>query len=135
MQNKLPSTFKYWYSLDEPQTIDNYYPYTFVNNILKEELQSKPIITCLYPGWNGKNNGDRTIPKFVNDVNPDQFLYYYYPMWESEWASVDDINGSVEKLEDTRELLQDAYESFPNFWYTIQAHGFLKNNAWDKRIR
>ena len=135
MQNKLPNTFKYWYSLDEPQTIDNYYPYTFVNNILKEELQSKPIITCLYPGWNGKNNGDRTIPKFVNDVNPDQFLYYYYPMWESEWASVDDINGSVEKLEDTRELLQDAYESYPNFWYTIQAHGFLKNNAWDKRIR
>jgi hypothetical protein len=54
MSNRLPdTTFKYWYSLDEPQTLDNYYPYNFVNNILKTSLGSKPIITTFYPTWGG----------------------------------------------------------------------------------
>jgi hypothetical protein len=133
MSSRLPSTFKYWYSLDEPQTIDNYYPYNFVNNILKNTLSSKPIITTYYPTWGGIRNGDSAITKFIEEVEVDQFMYYYYPIFLKHWDTVYKVNGSIIELNVARAILQQAHLSSPNFWYTVQAHGFINKGNWDKR--
>ncbi len=133
MSNRLPSTLKYWYSLDEPQTIDNYYPYNFVNDILKVSLNDNPIITTHYPTWSGQRNGDQSIQKFIQGVNPDQFMYYYYPIFPKNWGDVDSIDGSIFELDTMRARLQQAHISSPDFWYTVQAHGFYYNWNWDKR--
>lgn len=74
------SNTKYWYSLDEPQSIDNYHPYKTIESILKNNGHA-PLITAFYPAWDGKRNHEFTIKRFLETVQPDRLIYDYYPYY------------------------------------------------------
>ncbi len=74
---------EYWYSLDEPQSIDNYEPYKVVDSILTSHGYP-PLITAFYPAWNGKRNYEWTIKRFLETVHPKMLMYDYYPYYHDQ---------------------------------------------------
>jgi parallel beta-helix repeat protein len=113
-------TLKYWYAADEPQTLDLYTPIKKIDSILTHN-NGQPLITELNPQWDGWKNGDKTIQKFVDRVQPQKLMIDYYPYW----ADLDDQSA----LELLRERLQEAYEATKDrgsFYYVAQSFG-----QWD----
>ncbi len=74
------SNIKYWYSLDEPHSIDNYEPYRIVDSILTVVSNTR-LITAFYPEWNGKRNNENAMGDFVSRTKPNKTMLYYYPYW------------------------------------------------------
>ncbi len=75
----------------------------------------RPLITQFYPQWNGWRNGDRTIPKFMQLVNPDKLMFWNFPYKEGL--------SNEYGLSLLRPLLQEASENDPDFWYMGQGVG------------
>ncbi len=59
----------YWYALDEPHSIDSYQPYKTVQEILTQHGYP-PLITCFYPGWDGRRNNEFSMKRYLDVVNP-----------------------------------------------------------------
>lgn len=107
---------RYWYTTDEPQTIDYYTPIRTVDSILRNYTDlGKGIITAFDPSWNGTLNGDNKIQKFVDLVNPQQLMIDYYPYYIDKT----DAQG----LELLRGRLNEAHNAQKDFWYTAQSFG------------
>lgn len=105
-----------WYAADEPQTIDQFEPMRLVDSILRG-ASDRGLITTLMPTWDGERNGDRTIPKFVQFVNPQPLMIDFYPYW---------VNKTNEfGLELLRNRLVEADSSQKDFWYVGQGFGEL----------
>lgn len=106
----------YWYTTDEPQTIDYYTPIRTVDSILRNYTNlGKGIITAFDPSWNGRLNGDNKIQKYVDLVNPQQLMIDYYPFYIDK----NDPQG----LELLRGRLEEAHNAQKDFWYTGQSFG------------
>jgi hypothetical protein len=69
---------KYWYSLDEPESIDNYQPYKTVNNILTNNGYP-PLITAFSQGWTSEKNNESDMKEFLERAQPNKIMYDYYP--------------------------------------------------------
>lgn len=75
---------KYFYSVDEPHSVDAYIPLGFVQGVLKELNDSLPggapqLWTHFYPEWSGYRDGANVIKPFVQTVKPKPFHFYYQP--------------------------------------------------------
>ncbi|MBL1213947.1 MAG: T9SS type A sorting domain-containing protein [Ignavibacteriae bacterium] len=117
------SNLKYWYSLDEPHSIDNYEPYRIVDSILNTTSNTR-LITAFYPEWNGLRNNENAMGDFVRRAKPYKTMPYYYPYWPG--ADKYNHNG----LYGQKVVLQAPYLSsgydVGDYWFIAQAMGF-----WD----
>lgn len=109
---------KYWYGLDELQSIDNFEPYRIVDSILNVNGLPR-LITTYYPEWDGVRDHEIDLKRFVQQVQPARVMYYYYPY--------NSTNPVPEMLEYQRFVMQQPWQH--NFdigdWYFVaQAFGF-----------
>ncbi len=112
------SNTQYWYSLDEPQSIDNFEPYKIVESILTSNGYP-PLITAFYPGWNGYRNNELTMKRFIETVQPQMLMYDYYP-YENNLTD-------EQCLEYQRSLMQQPFNNgFPlvDYYYAAQSYGY-----------
>lgn len=132
-----PSTqwpnLKYWYGLDELQTIDNFEPYRIVDSILNANGFPR-LITTYYPEWDGKRDNEIDLKRFVEQVQPERIQYYYFPY--------NSINSVSEMLEYQRYVMQQPWQHNFNIgdWYFVaQAFGYNPtspaHNNWRKPTR
>jgi len=110
---------KFWYAADEPQTLDLYIPMKTIESLLRSSsVNYKHLITEFYPQWDGWKNGDKTIRKFVNQVQPGMLMIDFFPYW----IDLSDEQG----LSLLKDRLQEAYEAAKNrgaFYYVAQTFG------------
>ena len=121
---------QYWYSLDEPHSIDNYEPYKVVENILTSHGY-QPLITAFYPGWDGQRNHEWTIKRFLETVQPKKFMYDYYPYY---YDKPGDPYPDEKCLEVQRNLMQIPFNyGFPinDYYYVAQAFGYTPQCSSD----
>lgn len=116
------SNIAYWYTKDEPQTIDQYAPYNILNNFVKQI--SKPLITTFYSCWDTQRENEDAVVRWNKEANPDRLMVDYYPFWNKESPS------PYTKLpfllyHQGLTLLKTANEN-PNFYYVGQSMAF-----WD----
>jgi len=114
---------QYWFGRDEPQSIDYYEPMRVVDSLIRTMPGGRPLITQFYPQWNGWRNGDRTIPKFMQLVNPDKLMFWNFPYKVGI--------SSEDGLEFLRPLLQEGSENDPDFWYMGQGFGQV---SWENGL-
>ncbi|HZW39214.1 MAG TPA: T9SS type A sorting domain-containing protein [Ignavibacteriaceae bacterium] len=120
------SNIKYFYSFDEPHSLDNYEPYKIVDNIVQSTYTDKAIITAMYPEWDGYRDRFFTIPKFQREVNPKKVMYYYYPFG----LDTSGIGTSRSEAFYNQANLFVRYHSNPNdkmngsFWFVGQSCSF-----------
>ncbi|NWF88264.1 MAG: hypothetical protein HXY50_02250, partial [Ignavibacteriaceae bacterium] len=121
---------RYWYSLDEPQSIDNYEPYKMVQHVL-DSIGSQPLITAFYPAWDGKKNHEFTIKRFLETVQPERLMYDYYPYYYG------DDYPDEKCLRQQHDLMQEPFiESygFPpigDYYYVVQSFGYTPECSTD----
>jgi hypothetical protein len=124
---------RYYYGLDEPQSLDNYYPFEFVNNVLKKN-EKAPLITTFYPYWTGTMNGDDTFERFLSIAKPDQLMFYYYPVLKKRWPASNSSKGSYPLIDTFRKLLHQSHQQNPDFFAMVQCHAFqeksISDNLW-----
>lgn len=129
-------TLKYWYGFDEPQSRDSYIPYRLIDSLLQHATSSrKPLFTTFFPQWNNSLNNEAQMPLFINEYNPSQFLFYYYPFESAKWPdSTTAIDSSIMMFGFLESLLSAAHaataSSEKGFWYTGQAHRFRGSSAF-----
>ncbi len=117
------SNLKYWYSLDEPHSIDNYEPYRIVDSILNKTSNTR-LITAFYPEWNGLRNNENAMGDFVNRAEPYKTMPYYYPYWPgANKYNHDGLYGQKVVLQ--APYLSSGYD-IGDYWFIAQAMGF-----WD----
>ncbi|MGE5435712.1 MAG: T9SS type A sorting domain-containing protein, partial [Syntrophothermus sp.] len=114
------SSVIFWYGADEPQSIDCYKPIKLVDSLL-EDLGYPRLIQAFYPQWNGRAHGDTSIHRFVDYVQPSQFMMDIFP----GWSDVDWVTGM--KLVKNR--FKEASVKFPGFYYVPQAFGMTDINT------
>jgi len=121
---------KYWYGLDEPQTIDNFDPYRIVDSILNVNGFPR-LITTYYPEWHGYRDNEIDLKRFVEQVQPARVMYYYYPFYYEEDDS--------QMLEFQRVVMQQPWEhsfGIGDWYFVAQAFGtdppLEKYNYWIK---
>jgi hypothetical protein len=100
---------KYFFNVNEPQTIDQYTPTRMVDSILQGITNVPRGIAEFYPQYGGGRNGDNTIQKYKEMVNPAKIMmefinYYLEPT-------------TVDEYERQRWLLHELDSLSPNFWY------------------
>ncbi len=59
------SNIKYWYCVNEPRTVDYYYPMRRIDEIIDSIQPGTHLITEIYQSWNGQVNGDWHLKKYV----------------------------------------------------------------------
>ncbi len=59
------NNIKYWYCVDEPRTVDYYYPMRRIDEIIDSIQPGTHLITEIYQSWNGQVNGDWHLKKYV----------------------------------------------------------------------
>lgn len=109
------NNIEYWFGRDEPQSIDYYEPMRIVDSLIRDTPGGAPIITQFQTQWNGFQNGDRTIKKYVSLSQPDNLMFDSFPFRTSH------TNGFG--LRFLQWLMQDAAVSDSNFWYVAQSFG------------
>ena len=113
------SRLKFWYAADEPQTLDLYTPIRTIDSLLRSNNKNgKPLITEFQPQWDGWKNGDNTIRKFVERVQPQRLMIDYFPYWT---GVTDELGLSLLK-----DRLQESYEAAKDrgsFYYVAQSFG------------
>ncbi|MDP2363359.1 MAG: hypothetical protein Q8M94_06270, partial [Ignavibacteria bacterium] len=103
------TNIKYFFNVNEPQTIDQYTPTRMVDSILQGITNVPRGIAEFYPQYGGGRNGDNTIKKFNDMVGPAKIMmefinYYLEPT-------------TVDEYERQRWLLHELDSFSPNFWY------------------
>lgn len=76
------ANLRYWYSLDEPQTIDNYEPYRVIDSLINSVGDT--LITAFYPHWDGNRNHEYSVKRFIDKTNLSKLMVDYYPLWYNE---------------------------------------------------
>ena len=114
---------KYWYSLDEPHSIDSHIPYKTIDGILKANGYPG-LITAFYPGWDGQRDGVNSIKLFTEGIEeqnlsaePEKLMIDYYPYWPQ-------ITNFSSKVTDMKTILTNAHEQDKDFWFVAQAMEF-----------
>ena len=102
-----PWNIKYFFTISEPQTIDHYTPMKIVEEALREK--GKIGISEFYPQWSGMRNGDWTIEKYKNMINP-QRMNVEFISYGIEPQPVIENNQQHARL-------QEAWETDNDFWY------------------
>jgi len=106
---------QYWFGKDEPQSIDYYEPMRIVDSLIRTMPAGAPLVNQFMPQWNGARNGDRTIPKFVELVQPDKLMFDSFPF---RTGHNNEFGFNYLRL-----LFQEASISDPEFWYVAQGFG------------
>jgi hypothetical protein len=115
---------KYWWSLDEPTTNDNYYPYRFVDSLL-QVTGPRRLITELYPQWNGERNYENTIQRFMTLAKPERLMFWYFPFWKNY------PSDSAFKVQ--REVFQRPFDlnlNLGSYYYVAQGAGYYDTSCY-----
>jgi hypothetical protein len=103
------SNLIYWYSHDEPYTIDAYTPMRIVDSLVIDTT-GVPLITEFYPDWRIFVNGDSHLVKYYEMAQPQtimmEFINYFLEGTTLEW-----------EYEQQRSLLQELSIASPDFLY------------------
>ncbi len=115
----------YLHSADEPTIRQGHIPYNLINSWVKEGTNNeKEIFTTFYPQWNNSVSGEEQFPLFKELYNPSKFLFYYYPVISPDWDNPNNTEANAKFLGFQRNLLHKGAIEFPDFMFTVQAHGF-----------
>ncbi len=117
---------KYWYSTDEPETIDYFKPYRIVDSLvlLQGNNTSDGLLTAFYPYWSGLNNYESFAWRFNSNANPSKMMIDYYPYWPDSYNAV----GLRMQREVFKMPLSRQGELFDpgDFFFIAQAHEYNK---------
>ncbi|MGE5436708.1 MAG: T9SS type A sorting domain-containing protein [Syntrophothermus sp.] len=127
--NSSISNLKYFYSFDEPHSIDNYKPYKIVDDIVKSYTSdSLSLITAIYPEWNGFRDFEVTLPRFITEAQPKTLFFWYYPFWDEPEYTLSNLGYKY-----LIEVLNLHYtHGIRDFWIAPQAGGFWEKD-WTRR--
>ncbi|NWF49976.1 MAG: hypothetical protein HXY49_05495 [Ignavibacteriaceae bacterium] len=64
------ANLKYWFPVDEPRSIDQYYPIARLQEILEELGYQQKLLAHFSPEWNGQRNGADVFTPYINTVHP-----------------------------------------------------------------
>ncbi|RKY97300.1 MAG: hypothetical protein DRQ13_04850 [Ignavibacteriae bacterium] len=110
------SNIKYWWSQDEPFSIDAYTPMRVVDSLVRS-VGGAPLITEFYPNYRVLVNGDSQLVRYYNMVEPEKLMIDFYP-FSHEFYPI-----RVVDLDTMRNILQIAHSLQPGFWYVGQGFG------------
>jgi hypothetical protein len=115
------SKINYFFSISEPQTLDNYTPMRIVDEILGK-LGKPRTVAEFYPQYDGWRNGDRTLYKFRDMAQPQKLMMEYITF-------IRDVPLEF-MFESQRIVLQEAASVDPHFWYesVIAEPALISNN-------
>ena len=117
------NNLKFFHGVDEPHSVDCYAAHKFIvdlldslNNVWSEGAPQ--LFTHFYPGWSGDRDREKTMPRFINTVNPKPFHFYYAPYRDDATIEI--------SLEGLRNILQLSTEANQrrDFYFTL--------DVWDQ---
>ncbi len=112
----LQPNLKYFFTLDEPHSLDSYHPIKILQTVLDSLGSPVALLTHFYPGWNNTRESDNSLGSWYKYVNPRKLSYWYFPFDTSEESA----NG----LYFYGHTLKAAAELDPHFWATVQTWGY-----------
>lgn len=120
------ANLRYWYSLDEPQTIDNYEPYRVIDSLINSVGDT--LITAFYPHWDGNRNHEYSLKRFIDKTNLSKLMVDYYPLWYDQTFNygLQTQRETIQKLFDDPEI--DSLK-VNDYWFVAQAMGFYARDS------
>ncbi len=116
------ANLKYWYSQDEPQSLDSYTPMRIVDSLVYDEVGIH-LVSSFFPNYNVLVNGDSQMVHYFREVNPEHLMIDYYP-FTAEYHPV-----RPEKLGIVRDIFQLTSSIQDGFWYVAQTYGFKDSDG------
>ena len=115
---------KYYYTMDEPHSLDGYEPLRRVQEILDTHGIQADLLTHWYPEWDGNRDGVPSFPVFHQLAQPKKLMFWYAPFTE--------VNGTPDPRDFTlywfHNNLQQAYLVDNNFYLSAQSFGIKQND-------
>ena len=124
---------KYYYTQDEPGSIDCYEPLRKIQEIMDSIGVQADLMTHWFPAWNGRRQGDMTFPVYKQLAQPKKLNFWYFPyLVEKDGTWLADEFG----LEQFRNVLQLANENdFKDFFVEVQTWGRKRSDGTYERYR
>lgn len=127
---------KYFYSLDEPSSQDNYIPYKTIQDVVLSYQYGKPLITALVPidPYTNVFHGEKSIPKWINTATPQKLMFDLYPfnIHCSGTSDVEKISGQFNFLRDVCRAANKYDKN--NYFYVAQVHGYTLSTNSDAEL-
>jgi|GEM_PF-1352978 len=124
---ELQPNMKYFVTMDEPHSFDNYHPIKTVQHLLDSLNSPVKLLTHFYPGWNNQRKSDNTLKSWKVAAKPARLMYWYFPYWVN--------HSSDEGLADYGYTLEKAAELDTNFYATVQTWGYKLSDSSYKDYR
>ncbi len=128
-QNENPlfmNKLKYWATIDEPHSLDCYYPIAKLQEILDEQNAQQQLLTHYYPGYNLLRDMDSTFMHWMNIAKPKRLMYWFFPyLVNPDGSYYPDTKG----LDLLRNSLQAASTYADTFFVALQTWGYLPNGS------
>ncbi|HCY77941.1 MAG TPA: hypothetical protein DHV28_18700 [Ignavibacteriales bacterium] len=114
---------KYYYTMDEPHSIDGYEPLRRVQEILDDQNNNiqADLLTHWYPEWNGIRDGDPTWNQYVQLAQPKKLMFWYAPFTNNKDTFVPDNRDFT--LYFLHKHLQQAYTLDSLYFLSAQTFG------------
>ena len=74
----LGTKLKYYHTIDEPHSIDCFYPISKVQSILDSLNTGRDLITHFYPGWDNNRDGVNILEKWLKIAKPKKLMFWYF---------------------------------------------------------
>lgn len=115
----LQPNLKYFITLDEPNSLDSYYPIKTLQSVLDSLGSQVSLMTHFYPGWDNMRESGNALGSWYKYVKPRRLMYWYFPYG----VNTPSENG----LYFYGKTLEEAAKLDPHFMATVQTWGFKDN--------
>ncbi len=128
----LGNKLKYYYTMDEPHSIDSYEPLRVVQHILDSLNINADLLTHFFPEWNGKRDDDPTFPQYVALAQPKKLFFWYAPFGMDNTVNPPVPVSRDFSLYHLRANLESASLQQPGFFFSAQTFGAYDyaNQEW-----
>ena len=124
------SKLKYYYTMDEPHSVDGYTPLRKVQEILDDPANNiqADLLTHWYPEWNNIRDGDPSWPPYIALAHPKKVMFWFAPFTNDE----NRIPYERDKtLFFSHFMLQNAFLADSNFFVSAQAFGSKEGSIYE----
>ncbi len=116
----LGNKLKYYYTMDEPHSIDSYEPLRVVQHILDSLNINADLLTHFCPEWDGYRDGDPTFPQYVPLAQPKKLFFWYAPFGMDNTVDPPVPVSRDFSLYQLRANLESASLQQPGFFFSAQ---------------
>jgi hypothetical protein len=115
------SKLKYYFTMDEPHSLDGYEPLRKVQAILDTHNIQADLLTHWYPEWDGLRDGGLSFPVYKALAQPKKLMFWYAPFTNNKYTLVPDNRDFT--LYFLHNQLQQAYILDNLYFLSAQTFG------------